>query len=80
MDEVAHAVHVIEADQALSSELPCQRHWHTLIVVALDDFEKVHAENLEHHHEVLPVRAVVDEGVKKLDAVRCFSAEPILVK
>ena len=43
MDDIAHAVHIIEADQTLPSELPCQRHWHTLIVVSLDDFEEVHA-------------------------------------
>lgn len=73
-------MHVIKADETLTSELPCQRHWHTLIVVSLDDFEEVDAQNLEHHHKVLSVRAMMNERVKKLDAVGVTAAEPIFVK
>ena len=80
MDNLAHAMHVVETNEALSGELSCKRHRNSLVVVALNDLEEVDAEDLEHHHKVLSVWPVVDERVEQLNAVRSITTHSILVQ
>jgi hypothetical protein len=43
MDNLAHSMHVIEADQTLTSQLSYQGKRHTFIIVALDNFEEINS-------------------------------------
>ena len=70
VDDLAHAVHVIKADQALLGQLAYERERDAFVLVALNDLQEVDAEDLEDHDEVLAVRAVVDKRIQKLGAVR----------
>ena len=72
MDDPAHPVHVVQADEALPRESPHQRQWHSLVVVPLDDLEEVHSQDLEDHDEVLSIWAMVNEGVQQLSAMRAL--------
>lgn len=72
VDDLAHAVHVIQANQALSRQSPHQRQRHAAVVIALDDFEEVDAQDFEDHDEVLAIGSMVDEGVQQLGAVRAL--------
>ena len=61
VDDMAHAMHVVEADQALSSHLPHQRQWHPFVVISLNNLQEVDSEDFEDHDKVLAIRAVMDE-------------------
>ena len=61
VDDLAHAVHIVEAQQTLASQLPGKRDRHSLIIIALDNFQKVDAEDFENHHKMFAIRAMVDE-------------------
>lgn len=63
VDNFAHAMHVVQANQALSRKLACQGHGHSLVVVSFDDLKEVHAENLEHHNEVFAIGSMMNKGV-----------------
>ena len=73
MDDLAHAVHVIEANETLSGQLSHKRERYTLIVVTFNDLEEVNSQNFEHHYEMLTIRAMMNEGVQKLHTVRGVS-------
>ena len=70
MDDLTHAMHVVETNQALLSQLSHQRQRNTLVLVSLDDLKEVDAENFENHDEMLAIRSVMDERVQQLRAVR----------
>lgn len=78
MNDLAHTVHVVKANQTLASQLSHKGKWHTFVVIALNDFKEVNSQNLENHDEVLSVRSVVDKGIQKLHAVRGISTHAIL--
>ena len=64
MYDFAYSVQVVKTYQALFSHDSHQRHGSAFVVVSLNDFKQVDAKDLEYHHEVLPVRAMVQETVK----------------
>jgi hypothetical protein len=80
MNDLAHAVHVVETDETLAGQLAHKRKRHSLVVVALDDLEEVHTEDLEHHHKVFSVRPVMNERVQKLDTVRGVTTHSVSFK
>ena len=66
MDDVAHSVQVIQSNQTLPSNLPCDGYWHSLVLKRLDHLKQVDSKNLEHHDKVLPIRPVMQERVEQL--------------
>lgn len=77
VDDFTVAVHVVEPDQALTGKFADQRNRHTLVVVALDDLQKIDTQDLEDHDEMLAVWPVVNERIQKLYAVRRYSRHSI---
>ena len=69
MDHLAHSVEVVESNEALLGHLPNDRDRSSFVVVSLDDLQQIAAEDLEHGHKVLSVRAVVQEAVQQLNTV-----------
>ena len=69
VDDLAHPMNVVQTNQTLAGKPPDQRQRHSFVVVPLDDFQKVDAQDLENHNEVFSVWAVVDEGIQKLSAM-----------
>jgi len=69
VDDLTHPVHVVETDEALSSQSPDKGKRDTFVFVPLDDLEEVDAKNFEHHDEVFSIWTVVNERVQKLSAV-----------
>jgi len=74
VDNAAHPVHVVEANQTLASKFSHEGDGYTLVVITFDELEEVDTEDLENHDEMLAIGAVVDERVEELDAVRGFTA------
>ena len=70
MDDAATSVHIIQPQQDLLRDLPDERHRHALVLMALDEAEKVLAEDFEDHADVDPVWAFVPEVVEEGDDVR----------
>lgn len=64
MDNLAHTVDIVEANQALLGQPSHEWQWHTLIVVSFDDFEEVYSQNLKDHDEVFAVGSMVDKRVQ----------------
>ena len=64
VDDLAHPVHVVQPDQALSRKSSYQRQWHTLVVVSLNNFQEVNSQNFKHHDEVLSIWSMMDKRVK----------------
>lgn len=63
MDNVAHAMHIVKSDQALTSKFTNQWNGYSLVVITLDYFKEIDSQNLEDHDEVLAVGPVVDKRV-----------------
>jgi hypothetical protein len=59
VNNVAHAMKVIETHQALLGHDANKVQWYTFVVVALDDFKKVYAKDFKNHHEMFSVWPVV---------------------
>ena len=70
VDNLAHSMHVIKADQTLASKLTGEWHGHSLIIVSLDYLQEVDSKDLKYHDEVLTVRPMMDERIEQLHAVR----------
>ena len=75
VDDLADAVQVIEAHQALLRHYADKWQRDALVVVPLNDFKQVDAKNLEDHHKVLTVRTMVQEAVEKLDAMAVVTGD-----
>ena len=75
VDDLADAVQVVQAHQALLRHYTDKRQRDALVVVALNDFKQVDAKNLEDHHKVLTVRTMVQEAVEKLDAMAVVTCD-----
>jgi hypothetical protein len=63
VDNFAHAMHVIQANQTLSRKLASQGHGHSLVIVSFDDLKEVNTKNFEHHNEVFAIGSMMDKGV-----------------
>ena len=74
VDNAAHPMHVVKANQTLASQLADEGDGYALVVITFDELEEVDTEDLENHDEMLAIGAVVDERVEELDAVRGFTA------
>lgn len=70
MNNLAHAMHVVETNQALLRQLSHQRQRDTLVLVSLDDLKEVDTENFENHDEMLAIRSVMNKRVQQLRAMR----------
>lgn len=75
MNQVAHAMHVVEAHQALLGQYSGQVHGDALVLVTLDDLKQIDAEDLECHYVVFAVRTLMDEMILKLDRVAVIRLE-----
>ena len=64
MNDLTDTVQIIEPHQALFCHYAYERQWHALVIVALDDFEQVDAQDLEDHYEMLTVCTVVQKAVE----------------
>ena len=73
MDDLAHSVEEVKADQALLSHLPHNRKRSAFVIVPLDYFKKVAAKYLEHRDKVLSVGSMVQKAVQQLYAIAVFS-------
>lgn len=51
-----------------------------MVIVPLNDLQKVYAKDFEHHNKVLAVRSMMDERVKKLYTVRGITTHTVLVQ
>ena len=83
MDDVAHSVQVIQSNQTLPSNLPCDGYWHSLVLKRLDHLQQVDSKDLEHHDEVLPIRPVMQERVEQLHtrtAIRTYRLVSLVVR
>ena len=69
VDNLANAVHVVEANETLASKTSRQGHWNSLVVVPLYDFEEIYSEDFKNHNEVLAVGPIMDKRVQQLNAV-----------
>mmetsp|Transcript_25654 Transcript_25654/g.81644 ORF Transcript_25654/g.81644 Transcript_25654/m.81644 type:complete len:262 (-) Transcript_25654:306-1091(-) len=67
MNDLAIIVQVVERNQNLVRNLPHEVHWDAVVVVVLDEREKVVPEALEHHAHVRPVGPPVLEVVDQRD-------------
>lgn len=65
VNDTAAAVHVVEAEEDLLRDLADKWHGDTLVLVTLDEPEKVFAEDLEDHTYVGAVWAFVSKVVEK---------------
>ena len=82
MDDVAHSVQVIQSNQTLPSNLPCDGYRHSLVLKRLDYLKQVDSKDLEHHDEVLPIRPVMQERVEQLHtrtAIRTYRLVSLVV-
>jgi hypothetical protein len=79
VDDLADAMQVVQADQHLLGHTPDQWDRDSLGVVPLHDLEQIHAEDLEHHHKVLPIRTVMEERIEQLDCVAVFDGVVLVV-
>lgn len=73
MNNLAHAMHVIKADQTLPCKFTCQRHRNSLVVVALDNLQEVDSQDFKYHNEVLSIWAMMHKRIQKLSAVRLIA-------
>ena len=80
MDDPAHPVQVVKADEDLFGHTADKRHRNSFVVVALHDLKQVDAEDLEDHDEVLSIGAIVQEGVEQLHCVTVFHAVATLLR
>jgi hypothetical protein len=72
MYDFAYSVQIIKSHEALFGHDPHQRQGHPFIVVPLDHFQQVHAQDFEHDHKVTPVRPVVQKTIQYLHALTIF--------
>ena len=63
MNDLAHAMQIVETHEALARHLPDNRKGRTLVVVSLDNLEQVAAENFEDGHKMLAMRSMMKEAV-----------------
>ena len=75
MDDLTYSVQIVKAHQALLGHDTNEGHWHTFVIIALDHLQKVDAEDLEDHDEVLPVGAMVQEAVQKLNTATIVASD-----
>lgn len=50
---------------------------HTLVVVAFDHLQEIHAQDLKYHHEMLPVWTMMEEAVKQLYTVAVVASDAL---
>ena len=75
MDQVAHAVHVVQAHEALFGKYSGQVQRDALVLVTLDDFEKIDAQDLEGHYVVFSVRTLMYEMILQLHCIAVIRLE-----
>ena len=80
MDDLADGVEVVEADEALLGDLAAEVHGAAVVLVALDELEEVHAEDLEDHAEMVTVWALVEKGVEEVEDVGVVAFDLLLVR
>ena len=51
-----------------------------MVIVALDNFEEIDAEDLKNHDKVLSIWSMMDERVEKLDTVRSVTTHSVLAQ
>lgn len=69
----------VESDEHLFGDLSTQMHRDACVVIALDDFEEVNAEDLEHKAEVVAVGTFVHEAVEELHYLAVVLREGLLL-
>lgn len=70
VNDAAFPVEVVEAEENLLRDLLDEMHWDTPVLPALDQTQKVLAEDLKHHAYVLSIRARMLERVEERYDVR----------
>jgi len=78
MNNLAHPVNVVKADEALAGEFAHKWQRHAFIVVSFDDLQEVHTQNLKHHDEVLTIWSMMNERIQQLGAMRALRYDTIL--
>ena len=66
MNNLAHPVNVVKANETLAGEFANKWQWHAFIVVSFNDLQEVHTQNLKHHNKMLTIRSMMDKRIKKL--------------
>jgi hypothetical protein len=74
MNNLALAVHIIKANQALSSQFSYQGNWDSFVVITFNDFQEINAQDLKDHDKVLSVWSIMDKRIEQLDAVGSVSS------
>ena len=63
MDNLAHAVDIVEPNKALLSQSSDKRQWYTFIIVSFNDLQEVHSQNLKDHNKMFAIWSMVDKRV-----------------
>lgn len=67
VDDTTTPVHIVETQQNLLRNLLTDVHGHTLVLMSLDQAEKVFSKHFEHHANVGAVGSLMSEMVEKGD-------------
>jgi len=61
MDDLAHAVDIVEPNKALLGQPSHEWQWYTFIIVSLNDLQEVDSQNLKHHNKVFAIWSMMDK-------------------
>lgn len=75
MNNLTDPMKVIQTNQALFGHDSYEGHWTAFVVVPLNDFKKVDAQDFENENKVLAVLAMVEEAVEQLHAVAVVAGD-----
>ena len=65
VDDATTSVHIVETQQNLLCNLLAEAHGHTLVLMPLDQAEKVFSKHFEYHANVGAVGSLVPEMIKE---------------
>lgn len=68
-------MHVVQAHEALFGKYSGQVQRDALVLVTLDDFEKIDAQDLEGHYVVFSVRTLMYEMILQLHCIAVIRLE-----
>ena len=80
VDHLAHSMHVVQANQALSCKSSHKRKRHSFIVISFDYLQEIHSQDFKHHYEMLSIWSMMNERIQKLGAMRTFGHDAVLFK
>jgi hypothetical protein len=80
MNNPADAVEEVQAHHNLTSDFLDQIEREPLVLVPLQNFEQIDAEDLEDHAEMVTVWALVEKGVEEVEDVGVVAFDLLLVR